>query len=155
MPFYDLHFQSVDPAAQATLRNGRFVTFGFPKPIAVFGPQKLLNRWLKLFLETQNSNPLYPDRGTGFPTLIGANITQVSDLEPLMHLYVDNCNEQLQALDALDNGRFLTDDERLRSGNIVAFSVVPPDGFDCHVELRSVSGKRVTVLIPGSITGST
>jgi hypothetical protein len=154
MPFYDIHFQVINPATQAVTRTGKFFTFGFPKPVAVQGPQKLFNRWVKMFFTTQNSNPLYPDRGTGFPSLIGSNITQVADLEALMHLYVDNCNDQLQALDNLDNGRFLSDDEKLASASITAFNILPPDGFECFVELRSVSGKRVTALIPGSITGN-
>lgn len=154
MPFYDIHYQPIDPATQAATRTGRFFTFGFPKPVGVAGPQKLADRWIRLFMATQNSSALRPDRGTQFASLLGANVTQVADLQALMHLYVDQCNDQLQALDAADSGRFLSDDERLRSGNITTFNVLPPDGFDCVVELRSVSGKRVTVLIPVSTTGN-
>jgi hypothetical protein len=70
----------------------------------------------------------------------------------LMNLYVETCSDQLQALDALDNGQFLTADERLRSCTMTAFNYLPPDGFEAHVQLVSISGKPVTVLIPMSTT---
>jgi hypothetical protein len=152
MPAYDLHFQTISIVDQTSGYSGKFFTFGFPKPIGVAGPQKLLNRWVKLFFTTQGSDSLFPDNGGGFTSLIGSNITEVGDLQSLMNLYIESCNDQLQTLDALDNGQFLTTDERLRSGTMTAFNSLPPDGFEAFVQLVSISGKSVTVLIPMSVT---
>ncbi len=147
---YDLHFQLINPDELERRQTGRFFTFGFPRPIGVAGPQKMFNRFIKVFMTGTGSNPLFRKQGTGFTTLIGSNITQVADLQALLQLYIDDASDQLKALDT--QATKLDDSERFLSAQITSFNPVSPDGFDALVELKTVSGARVTALIPVSVS---
>ncbi len=152
---FDIHFQLIAPELQKNHKTGKFFTFGFRKPVGIQGPQKLFNRWVKLFFTSQGSNPLNLDQGVNFTSLIGSNINEVSDLESLMNIYIERCNDQLVALDNKDIFNQLTADEKLADATMTNFTFIPPDGFDATIDIRSISGKRLTVLLPISIlTGS-
>lgn len=143
MPRYDLHFQLIDPSAQ---RAGAVFSFGFDQPLAVSGPQKMANRWLKLFFTSKGSHPVRRKEGTGFSSLIGGNVSAESDIEASLHLYIEDATEQLQELDRRARG--IADSERIQSAQLTDFRAVRADAFEFWVELTSVSGERVQVLIP-------
>ena len=144
----DIHFQLVNPTDQPI---GKYFTFGSNFAIGIDGPQKLANRWLKLFMESPGSSAVSPGRGTDFTQLIGSNVDALADLQALVRQYIDEANDQLKRLDS--KSRVLTDDERLRDGGIIQFHILPPDGIVVWVELRLVSGRRVVVLLPLSSPG--
>lgn len=144
----DIHFQLVNPTDQPI---GKYFTFGSAFAIGIDGPQKLANRWLKLFMESPGTSALAPGRGTEFSGLIGSNVDAIADLQALVRQYIDEANDQLRRLDS--RSQTLTNDERLRDGSIIQFNIIPPDGIEVWVELRSVSGRRVEVLLPISSPG--
>lgn len=144
----DIHYQLVNPSDQSI---GKYFTFGSNVAIGIDGPQKLANRWIKLLLESPGSSAVSPGRGTEFNELIGSNVDALDDLQALVRQYIDEVNDQLRRLDS--RSQVLTNDERLRDGNIIQFNIVPPDGIEVWVELRSVSGRRVEVLLPISSPG--
>lgn len=148
MATYDVHFQLV-PSEEQLSANGRVFTFGYASSVGVKGPQKLVNRWLKCLFTLKGSDLLDRGYGTGFPEIIGSNISRMQDFVDAMSLFVDDCNEQIQAFDL---AQFPPDDERLASA--VLSNVVPrgDDGYDVYVTLKNVAGTLLTVQVP---TGTT
>lgn len=144
----DIHFQLVNPTDQPI---GKYFTFGTNSAIGIDGVQKLANRWLKLFMESPGSSALAPGRGTDFTGLIGSNVDALADLQAIVRQYIDEANDQLRQLDS--RSTVMTNDERLRDSSIIQFNIIPPDGIEVWVELRSVSGRRVEVLLPLSSPG--
>jgi hypothetical protein len=144
MATYDIHFQLV-PQAEQVYANGRVYTFGYESAVGVKGPQKLINRWLKCLFTLKGSDLLNRAYGTGFPEIIGSNISRRQDFIDAMSLFIDDCNEQIRAFDL---AQFPPDDERLASA--VLTSVVPrgADGYDVYVTLKNVAGALLTVQVP-------
>lgn len=148
MATYDVHFQMV-PGAEQVAANGRVFTFGYASAVGVKGPQKLVNRWMKCFFTLKGSDLLNKAYGTGFPEIIGSNISRRQDFVDAISLFIDDCNEQIRAFDL---AQFPPEDERLASA--VLTSVVPrgADGYDVYVTLKNVAGTLLTVQVP---TGTT
>lgn len=144
MPRYDLHLQQIDPTEQAA-RNATF-RLDAANPIAVSGPQKLLNRFLKVILSTQGSDPLHRKAGTDFPSLIGGNVLDPEDVEAAILLCVEDAAAQIRAID--QRSPWLAANERLRSADMTAFRQIGPTRYEVTVELTTTSGERVTALLP-------
>jgi hypothetical protein len=145
---YDVHFQIVAEEEQVAA-NGRVYSFGYTSAVGVKGPQKLANRWLKCFCTLKGSDLRNASYGTGFPEIIGSNISQRRDFTDAMALYIDDCNTQIKAFDL---AQFPPDNERLASA--VLTSVVPrgADGYDVYVTIKNIAGTLLTVQVPAGTT---
>jgi len=139
---FDTHYQIV-PLDQQT-GGPKVFTFGFTSAVAVRGPQKLINRWLKCLMTPKGSDPSNLEYGTGFGNLYGSNITSTQDLIDAVALFVEDCNAQMRAM---DQRNFPPDDERLKSATLSRVLEVP-GGFEVTVEIRNVAGERVVASLP-------
>lgn len=144
MPRFDLHLQQIDPTEQAT-RNAVFA-LDARNPIAISGPQKLLNRFLKLILTTQGSDPLHRKTGTDLPSLLGGNVLDEEDVKASVMLAVEDATTQIKEID--QKSPWLTASERLRAAELTAFREIGPTRYEVNVELTTTSGERVIVLLP-------
>jgi hypothetical protein len=144
MATYDTHIQLLAPEVQE--RTGKFFGFGYVASVAIRGPQKLINRWLKCLLTPKGSDPREPAYGTGFTGLIGSNISSNKDVYDALTLFVEDCNNQIRAMDIRS---FPPDEERLESATVAG--VVPHasgDGFEVYVRLRNAAGLVVALQLP-------
>jgi len=150
MATYDMHFQLV-PSEEQVSANGRVFTFGFTSAVGVKGPQKLINRWMKCLFTLKGTDLLDKAYGTGFPEIIGSNVSRLSDFTDAMTLFIDDCNSQIKAFDL---AQFPPDDERLDTAIIT--SIVPrgADGYDTYVSIKNVAGTVLTALVPTGPTRS-
>ena len=141
---YDIHFQVIPEEDQLTA-GGRVFSFGFTSAIGVRGPQKLMNRWIKCLFTLRGSDLLSPEYGTGFPDLIGSNISQQRDFEDAVALFISDCSAQIAALDQAQSPPA---NERLDSAVLTA--VVPRGavGYDVYVTLKNVAGQLIPLILP-------
>lgn len=139
----DIHIQLRDPSRQTV--RGLF-TFGPSGPIAVEGMQKLVNRWLKVFLTPRGSHPWRRSEGTEFYQLLGGSVESLRGSEALVIEAIDDANEQVSSQDRAEITRPAT--ERLQSAALLRFVEVPPDGIEFWVELRAVSGDVARLVFP-------
>lgn len=144
MARFDLHFNLVNPTDQ----EGRNAVFALEasRPVAISGPQKLVNRFLKTFLTTQGSNPLHRKDGTDFTSLVSGNVVDPQDVESALMLMVDDAADQIRAID--QRSPWLANNERLRSADVRDFRQIGVTRFEIHVELTTTSGERVLALLP-------
>lgn len=141
---YDVHFQQV-PAAEQETSSGRVFTFGYASAVGVKGPQKLINRWLKCLFTLKGSDLLDKAYGTGFPELIGSNISRRQDFVDAMALFIDDCNEQIRAFDLT---QFPPEEERLASATLTSVVERGADGYAVYVTLKNGAGTVLTVQVP-------
>jgi hypothetical protein len=146
MPRYDIHIQLEDPTGQGP--GNTFVFFDESgRSRAVRGPQKLANRWLMQFFRRKNTDPTNPDAGTEFIDAMGSsNLTSGADAQTAFMEFVDDCNDQVRAID--QRSPWLDADERLRTGEVILFNVTGVNKFEAWVRLTTVSGASVKALIP-------
>lgn len=137
----DLHIQLIDPSSQG---YRRLFTFGFDTPIAVTGPQKLANRWLKVFLTPKGSSPIRRDEGSTFPSLFRSN-ADLNGAEAEILEAIDDTSEQIKAADRLSDR---PTNERLLNASLRQFVQVPPSGLEFWVELTNLAREQLLVLIP-------
>lgn len=141
---FDIHFQLLTPADQVS--SSRNFGFGFSSAVGVRGPQKLINRWLKCLMTPKGSDPFTPGAGTVFANLIGGNIGNMKDVVDVIVLAVDDCNEQIRAI---DRKALPPDDERLQSATLAEIIEAPSGGgFDAYIHIRNAAGTVVTVGLP-------
>lgn len=145
---FDIYYEVI-PADQQTGANGKVVSFGFASALGVKGPRKLANRWLKCFMTLKGSDPLDKTYGTGFPDLLGSNVSREDDFTDAMVLFVDDCNQQIQAF---DNAQFPPDNERLASATITSLTPLGVDGYEVYVTIKNVAGELVTIQVPAGKT---
>lgn len=138
----DLHIQLIDPSAQTP---SKLFTLG-PEPRTVEGPQKLANRWLKLFLTRKGSHPSRREEGTEFVNLIGGNFADLPSVEADVLDAIDDATEQLRTADRA--APYRPANERILSSSLVQFVQLPPSGVEFWVALTNVARERITVLIP-------
>jgi hypothetical protein len=148
MATYDIHFQIVPEEEQVTA-NGRVFTFGYASAVGVKGAQKLVNRWLKCFCTLKGTDLLDVTYGTGFPDILGSNVSRQQDFTDAMVLFVNDCNKQIIAFDL---AQFPPDDERLASAVLTNVTPRGADGYDVYVTLKNIAGTLLTVQVP---TGTT
>lgn len=148
MAKFDVHFQIV-PEEEQQYAAGRVFSFGYTSALGVKGPQKLVNRWLKCLFTRKGTDVLSREYGTGFPELIGSNISRQQDFTDAVSVFIQDCNAQITAF---DQAQFPPEDERLDSANLT--SVVPrgADGYDVYVTIKNAAGTLLTVQVP---TGTT
>lgn len=143
MPRYDIHFQSLKQAE--ALRSTKITTFGYSNTIGVKGFQLCINMWLKIFLTRRGSDPTNLNYGTSFTNLIGSN-TDPSDAEDIVRLCVEQCNDQLIAIQRRDTTYEAK--ERLADARLYRFVPKPSDpGFEAWIEIRNQAGQRIEVNI--------
>lgn len=143
---YDLHYALLSEADQRA-SNGKMFTFGFTSAVAVRGPQKLVNRWLKCFLTPKFSDPIDKTYGTTFADLLGGNPTQ-EDFVDTTTLAVDDCNTQMFAL---DRATTLSDDERLGAAHVASISPLGADGYTVYISITSVAGLSALISVPTGV----
>lgn len=144
MPRYTYHFQLIDPDQQGLARSN--FSLNLARPIAVRGPQKLINRWLQCFFTTRGSDPVNRKFGTVFSSLIGGNVTgNADDLRASIEIAVQDCNEQIRAIDA--RSPWLEPGERLNNASVILYNPISADKVEFWVEIQSMNGQRVTTLV--------
>lgn len=144
MPRYNFHFQLIDPDQQGLARSN--FSLNLARPIAVRGPQKLINRWTQCFFTTRGSDPVNPSFGTSFTSLVGGNTFGTSDdLRASIEIAVQDCNEQIRAIDA--KSPWLEPGERLNSATIILYNPISEDKVEFWIEIQTLNGQRVTALI--------
>lgn len=139
----DLRIQLLDPVDQ---RPRSLFTLGYSNPTACTGVELLVMRWLKTFMTPKGSNPFRRNEGTKFPQLQRSNVAGLGGVEPDVLDAIDDATQQIKAADAL--AVYRPANERLLSVSLTRFVLLPPDGVEFWVELTSLSGVRVPVLIP-------
>lgn len=141
---YDLHFQSLKP--DEALASTKITTFGYEKTLGVSGFQLCINMWLKIFLTRRGSDPTNLNYGTSFTNLIGSS-TSVSDAEDVVRISVDQCNQQLTAIQRKDTSYLAK--ERLADARLYRFVPKPSDpGFEAYVEISNQAGQKIVLNIP-------
>ena len=136
---YDIHFQPV-PASEA--QGYKCFEFGFTAALKVQGLQALVNRWAKTLMTPRGSDPLYPEEGTGFGLLVGANISRVTtDVRDMVTIAIEEANEQVREQD-LEG--FYSDSERLQNGELLDF-IESDDGFQVWVKITNVAGESLEI----------
>jgi hypothetical protein len=143
---YDIHFQILPAEDQ---RSERVYGFGYTSAVGVRGPQKLINRWVKCFMTQQGSDPFSPRYGTGFPGIIGSNISSVEDVIDAVALFIQDCNEQVRGQ---ERGTALPADERLGGATILRVVQEGPVGFDVWIGITNAVGLQTPVLLPSTST---
>lgn len=144
MTTYDVHFQIVPDAAQVAT-NGKVYSFGYTSAVGVQGPQKLVNRWLKCFCTLKGTDISDPTYGTGFPALLGSNVSRQDDFTDAMALYVDDCNTQIRAF---DSAQFPPATERLKDATLTNVIPYGADGYSAYVTIKNIAGTLLTVQVP-------
>lgn len=140
---FDIYFTVTDPDTQQA--TGKLFTFGFVSAVGVQGPQKLVNRWLHCLMTTKGSDPTAIGYGTECSTLIGSNVVSVDDATDALAMYIDDCNEQIQAI---DQRVFPPANERLQSAELIQVTILDPNGFQAFVSLKNMAGQTVTLPLP-------
>lgn len=146
MATYDIHYM-LDPAAEQVGSGGRVYTFRYARALAVKGPQKLVNRWIKCFLTEKGSDLLNPLYGTGFPALIGSNVSRQQDFTDAVAVAMADCNTQIAAYDNLN---LPPADERLKSAILTSVSPRGDIGYDVYITISNQAGSTTGLIIPGS-----
>lgn len=146
MATYDIHFM-LDPAAEQIGAGGRVYTFLYARALGVKGPQKLVNRWVKCFLTEKGSDLLNPSYGTGFPALLGSNVSRQQDFTDAVAVAMADCNTQITAYDTLNLPPL---DERLSAALLTSVSARSDDGYDVYITIKNQAGSTTGIIIPGS-----
>lgn len=142
MSRYDVHIQIV-PASRY---NGmKFFSFGQKRTLGVSGIQKLVNIYAKYLLTPVGSDPLDLTGGTDLPNLIGAN-TSLPDAQDVLYLAVAKTS---QAIQAIQNGQDIPDDERLATASVTEFISIPDaPGFAAQIFIENVVDQGLPFLLP-------
>lgn len=144
MARYDLHVQSLTREEQGF--SSKIFTMLPEDTFGVKGMQWLINMWLKILFTRQGSDPTNTARGTGFTNLIGSSMS-LADAEDAVRLCIEQCNEQLFALQ--QNDTTLAAKERLASAKLFRYTSDPSaPGFEAYVEIMNEAGERLPVDIP-------
>ena len=142
MAKFDLYFQGKKPE---NVTGTKFFTSGFNRSIAVRGPQKLVNQWIKRFMTSRGSDPTDTEAGTEFPGLFGSNITSMQDIRDVVLLAIDACDAQIHAIQRVTQP---DEDELLLRSSLTAFQVTSEDGFEAWITIGNVAGAEVTLRLP-------
>ena len=136
---YDIHFQ---PAVDPSNTGFKAFEFGFTASLKVDGFQSLINRWLKVIMTPEGSDPLYPDYGTVLPNLIGSNVNDLTtELEDAITLSVTSANSQVREQDL--EGLY-PEEERLKQATVVDIQL-GEDSIEAWVEIENMAGTRLTI----------
>lgn len=147
MPRYTLHFSLVRPEDQ--LARGATFAWDHANPVALRGPQALANRFFVAFFSTRGSSAVHPDFGTEANNLFAGNYADAEDLAAFVAEEVASAADQLRRIDA--QSPWLGADERLRSAAVTRFVELADGVFEVVVELRTVDGTRLSVLLPFAV----
>ena len=139
MARYDIHF---DPISAPN--GARVFSFKYVGAVAVTGPRKMMNRWMKCLFTPKGSDPMDLNYGTMYASLFQSNISSAEDVRDVVALAIQDCNEQMVAMD----GANLPDlDERFGGADITAFTAVP-DGFSVTVRLSNAALASAVIDVP-------
>ena len=145
MSTYDVHVQPL-PVAQQSVIKGLY-TYGFRKTMSVRGIQRLVNRWALEFLTEQGSDPLDPDRGTAFMSLVGSNVSATRDLEEICRIAVSKANRRMALYEAQYPPE--STEDAFASATITELTVSPGDfGITLRVRIRNQEGTAATISVP-------
>lgn len=142
MATFDFYFQ---PKEEENITGFKMFTSGFNRSIAVRGPWKLICQWLKRFMTIKESDPLRPDEGTDFGKLVGANITSIADIRDVLLLSVQDCNEQIYAIQDVTQPDV---DEALDVAVLDDVVVTAADALDAYVTISNIAGDSIRVRLP-------
>lgn len=121
------------------------LTFGYDRTIAVRGPYKLVTQWLKRYLTTKGSDPLRPNDGTNFSSLIGSNITDLNDIRDVVMIAIQDCNSQIRLVQQQEPP---DDDELLLDAVLTKIEKDGVDGFNAWVTITNAAGASLTATLP-------
>jgi len=136
----DIHFQGVP---QSDVTGFKIFTFGYQTALKVDGAQSLVNRWAKTFVTPKGSDPLYPDEGTIFGSLYGANISQQADIKDIVFVAISDANTQVKAQDI--EGMH-PQSERLQSASLLSYTPSPSTaGFEVWIKIVNQAGVQANL----------
>jgi len=139
---YDVYFQVI-PKAQ--YQGMRFFSFGPTRTLGVRGIQKLLNIFTKYLMTPLGTDPLDVENGTEIPSLLGSNVTPL-DAKDIILLAVD---KTAKAIDALQSGLDIPDDERISAATVKKFIVLDTGpGVAAQIFIQNVAGQGLEFLLP-------
>lgn len=142
---YDLYIQGVP---ESEISGFRFLTRQFDRTIAVRGMDKLVIKWMHIFLTPKGTDPTNLDRGTEFTRLIGSNIASAQDVRDVVTLTIEDANKQIFDLQRVTT---TAADETLRNAVLEAFVRNAEDRFDVTVRITNVAGQAILVPIPNQM----
>lgn len=140
---FDLHIRLVDPTQQT---YGSNFTLNLSNTLKVNGKQKLVNKWVKIFMTPKGSHPFKRTLGTEFPYLIGGNIDSVAAVEGKILEYIEDATNQIKELQSQNPAA--APEEQLSTVNIVQFNQLDSTKVELWVEIINAVGTSVNVLIP-------
>lgn len=143
---FDAFYTGTD---ESTQRLFRFFTFGFDRSVGVRGPQKLALQWLKCLMTTKGTDPTDLEYGTEFPNLIGSNVRSMRDVQDVVTLCIQDCNEQITKIQQETQPDL---DELLLTATLAKFELTGDDGFDAYVTIANAKNQEVTVNLPSLAT---
>jgi len=145
MPTYDTYFELLPQSVQGAQR-GTFA-YGYAKHIGVSGFQKLINKWVKAFLTAQGTDLSNRDYGTHFANLVGANITDRTDIQQVAHTAVAKATADINAIQA----QYPPEDTReiLHSARLTSLIFEDNSTVSVYVLLQNQAGKRLKVILAG------
>jgi hypothetical protein len=149
MPRYDTYIE-LRPTEEQSVRSGTY-QFGYTKPIAIKGFQKLINKWAKCFLTPEGTDLSDRTYGSPFPNLIGSNITSREDVSDVVQIAVDKTNvkiQEYQAADPPEDPREILDDAELES---IVFDTAGT-GVEVYIRIRNQAGELLRVQLPPVVT---
>jgi hypothetical protein len=136
---YDLHF--VATAGDDEKPFG----FGYRAAIAVAGPQKLVNRFVKCLLTPKGTDPTDENEGTTFMSLVGSNVPSSQYILDSLALTLDDAASQLRAFDRVAG---LPSNEQFGSVSLLQLVERVAGGYDVWVLLRNAANEPVPVRLP-------
>jgi hypothetical protein len=137
----DIHYQ---PVPVADVSGTKIFTFGFTSALKVEGLQFLVNRWVRVFMTPRGSDPLEPEFGTDFGSLVGTNVPKSAkgSIIDIVAMAIDDASEQVQAQDTKAG---YNESESLDQANLLRFSPTSSgDGFEAWVEIKNKAGEVLT-----------
>jgi len=139
---YDIFFRGVP---EDEVRGFRTFTFGYEASVKISGAWALVDRWLKTFMTQKGSDPLDPNYGTSFPTLVGGNMSDVSSAEDAVYVALSDANDQVKTQDIESMS---PPEERLQNAYLLSIrSSDGKDGLVIWVRISNEAGTSIPVQV--------
>jgi len=150
MKKYDTHIE-LAPAKGDLAPQGGMMRYGFKRHIGVVGFQKLINKWLKALLTEEGTDLSNRDYGTGFSSLIGANVSGRRDIQAAVEFAVDKATQDIKNYQA---DQQLTDMSEMLEEAVILAITTSPSGAEIavRVQLKNSANESVKIQIPVKTT---
>ena len=138
---YDIYFEPVTPG---TGFSKKMFTFGYRSAVKAAGPAAMVDRWLKVFMTRQGTDPLDLTYGTTFPSLIGGNVSDFSSISDIVRIAVAEATAQLRKIDV--EGQFPLN-EQIRDAALLEIRDTGDSGVEFWVQLTNGAGQQLPIRI--------